>query len=718
YLSSTCYLTLSRFQSPESNSEFNINIQRDQNGHFIKIMITVDKVDTEIENGTISVDGQSISLPYDQKTIHIHKYGIFTRLQSRRGFLSVFWETQGSITDKTCRMIVSEFFINFCIPAPQAEAYENQCAVDSCNLLSFFFFLAATPSCPGDMIFTETGPALPPTCSNPSPSDITETISCQCPDGTIVNDLEEQAQCVPIEQCPCEYNGVVYQSGESRESLCESCLCRSGKWECVQENCTSRCKIESGSFFTTFDGRSYTVNGICTYVIATVSMKNKCYHNMHVRLLNYMLHSDVAIFWQSSQYIYVQTSFAMKLQVQIAPVMQLYVTLPVEAKGLIKGLCGNYNDIVTDEFMASSGILEPTADSFAMSWATQSEQCQNIFPECTRSDYGKFFFLLFRMYIKHILIQVIINSSIHFNKFSFFFPVPQCPSNQVFIYNMVSCNHTCQSLSEYDISCDVKGHPVDGCGCLNGQYMNDEGTCVSNIECPCYYKGKSLNPGMTQINGYECFQFYRTCSSNVSFTCVSGCYCQDGFYKDNAGNCVPLDQCPCMFGGQVYNSGDSVQVDCNTCICMNASWSCTHNDCPGKCQVYGDGHYQTFDMKWYSFDGNCEYTFVEDYCGNLNGTFRITVESVPCCEEALTCSRAVKITFKNTELVLRDLNLTEKTAGQNTISEGIINYSVDTVGLYLIHPYLCMDDFVFFKILLRYNYNIIDILGDTASIYA
>uniref|UniRef100_A0A8C4RE78 Uncharacterized protein n=1 Tax=Erpetoichthys calabaricus TaxID=27687 RepID=A0A8C4RE78_ERPCA len=100
YLSSTCYLTLSRFQSPESNSEFNINIQRDQNGHFIKIMITVDKVDTEIENGTISVDGQSISLPYDQKTIHIHKYGIFTRLQSRRGFLSVFWETQGSITDK------------------------------------------------------------------------------------------------------------------------------------------------------------------------------------------------------------------------------------------------------------------------------------------------------------------------------------------------------------------------------------------------------------------------------------------------------------------------------------------------------------------------------------------------------------------------------------------------------------------------------------------
>uniref|UniRef100_A0A8C4X341 Uncharacterized protein n=1 Tax=Erpetoichthys calabaricus TaxID=27687 RepID=A0A8C4X341_ERPCA len=183
YLSSTCYLTLSRFQSPESNSEFNINIQRDQNGHFIKIMITVDKVDTEIENGTISVDGQSISLPYDQKTIHIHKYGIFTRLQSRRGFLSVFWETQGSITDKVWVSLSKMRKGKIGKPVLIGKRRTTSRCVFGFNLvLSFFFFLAATPSCPGDMIFTETGPALPPTCSNPSPSDITETISCQCPD--------------------------------------------------------------------------------------------------------------------------------------------------------------------------------------------------------------------------------------------------------------------------------------------------------------------------------------------------------------------------------------------------------------------------------------------------------------------------------------------------------------------------------------------------------
>lgn len=31
----------------------------------------------------------------------------------------------------------------------------------------------------------------------------------------------------------------------------------------------------------------------------------------------------------------------------------------------------------------------------------------------------------------------------------------------------------------------------------------------------------------------------------------------------------------------------------------------------GKCQVYGNGHYQTFDSKWFRFDGHCQYTLVE-----------------------------------------------------------------------------------------------------------
>lgn len=45
--------------------------------------------------------------------------------------------------------------------------------------------------------------------------------------------------------------------------------------------------------------------------------------------------------------------------------------------------------------------------------------------------------------------------------------------------------------------------------------------------------------------------------------------------------------------------------------CRQGQWRCTKEPCPGKCQVYGNGHYQTFDYKWYRFDGHCQYTLVE-----------------------------------------------------------------------------------------------------------
>ncbi|XP_039618080.1 mucin-19-like [Polypterus senegalus] len=876
YLNSTCELVLSRFNFPDSSAEFDINIQRDRNGYFTLVQITVDKLDTVIKNGVISVDGQSISLPYDQKTIHIYNYGIYKILESRRHFLKVYWETQGSTivkvwvqlrsdyrgktaglcgnyqtddsnlgalfqqskvpstnecqtlpepancqkTKMTCQDIISKHFMSYCL-RDNFQSYVDQCGVDSCSCANqaqcqcaFYEEIARQcppgnlrdllnarsvnwrkeancmqPSCSGNMIYAEVGLAIPTTCSNPLPSDLTETQTCQCPDGTILDNLGRKGNCVKQGQCPCEYNGGVYQSGKGRVSFCESCTCNGGQWNCQQKKCTSRCKIESGSFITTFDGKSYTVNGNCKFIIAMGQLPNwtltadlsdcnkgRCITEVKL-LYNTTVYSispqnvlagsnvvtynygtdDVVIFWQSSQYVQVLTGFGMNLQVQVDPVMQLYVTLPEDAKGSTKGLCGTFNGIVTDEFMASNGIVELTADSFAKSWATLPGQCELVPPKpCIRSDNEKYAnencaalkdpngvfaqchaFVEYDSYLKQCitttcpcdnaeecLCVALDNYAKACAAKGLILPkwrkdqcVPSCPPNQIFSYNMVSCNRTCKSLSGNDVACDMEGIAVDGCGCLEGLYMNDNGNCVSKLECPCYYEGKNVNPGKAIINGQECdcenglltcpppiecgenqvyincweqhyFTSDRTCSSLslpiLNTICVSGCYCLEGFYKDSTGTCVPLDQCPCIFGSEVYNPGDSVQIECNTCTCSQGTWACTEYECPGKCQVYGDGHFQTFDMKWYSFDGNCEYTLVEDYCGKSKGSFRITTESVPCCEEALTCSRAVKISFQNKELELRDLKLTEKTTDLDQSTETDIYYAVHTVGLYLI----------------------------------
>ncbi|KAG2459843.1 MUC19 protein, partial [Polypterus senegalus] len=520
YLQSTCTFVLSRSDSAASNAEFDIIIKRDMSGAFTKIQVTIDKTETVIENGNIFVDGESVSLPYDHKSIHVNNFGIYKRIESRRGFLSVFWDTSDNkvhtvwvqlrkdyrgktvglcgkygVDDSDLQQLTEDNKIST-YESCETETSESNCEETTMmcqNDISYYFF-----SClPNDLIWPYMELCGKDTCNCANPA------KCAC---AIYEEI--------VRQCPSD--GIAELSPTWRDS----------------QHCDS-----------------------------------------------------VVIFWQLSTYVQVQTSFGLKLQVQMAPNMQLYITLPVEAKGSTKGLCGNYNDKITDEFISSTGILEHSADNFAESWATGS--CEVIPPPiCIRSEY-----------------------------------VEECPATQHFLHNAFACNRTCRSLAGNDYACDVEDVPVDGCGCLEGQYMNQNGLCISKEECPCYYEQGMVHPGSTEIEGQNC-----TCSKGM--------------------------------------------------------WECTQKDCPGKCQVYGDGHYQTFDLKWYSYDGNCEYSLVEDYCGKDTGNFRITVESVPCCEEALTCSRAVTIELQDTEIELSDSKLTEKRIG--SCRDNMIEYSAHTVGLYII----------------------------------
>lgn len=110
-------------------------------------------------------------------------------------------------------------------------------------------------------------------------------------------------------------------------------------------------------------------------------------------------------------------------------------------------------------------------------------------------------------------------------------------------------------------------------------------------------------------------------------------------------------------------------------VCKNRKWECTKDQCLGTCVVYGDGHYNTFDDKRFSFNGNCEYTLVQvliisnskwgvilimstkiihfliifsiqDHCGKsgtANGTFRVITENIPCGNTGTTCSKSIKV---------------------------------------------------------------------------
>lgn len=115
------------------------------------------------------------------------------------------------------------------------------------------------------------------------------------------------------------------------------------------------------------------------------------------------------VFWESSMYVQVRTPFGLKLQVQVSPQIQLYLTPPANHVGPISGLppqskpgldlscsdcqislaglCGNSNNDTRDDFTTSSGIIENSAQAFALSW-TLDTCTVNIPNTCINTDYG------------------------------------------------------------------------------------------------------------------------------------------------------------------------------------------------------------------------------------------------------------------------------------------------------------------------------------------
>ncbi|XP_061438749.1 mucin-19 [Rhineura floridana] len=306
-----------------------------------------------------------------------------------------------------------------------------------------------------------------------------------------------------------------------------------------------------------------------------------------------------------------------------------------------------------------------------------------------------------------------------------------CEEGKVFQYSVKACNTSCRSFSERDLSCDVIDIPVDGCVCPEGRYLNSKGMCVEREMCDCYINNEVVVTGQNiHLDNYMCAcrkgqvlchnpsdfkpvtctggaefitcsdpkakrRVDKTCSAlnmphfSMDLPCRRGCYCPLGRVRNSDGECILPSHCPCSYSGRKYNQGSSIQVDCNTCTCTQGSWTCTENKCQSSCHIYGDGQVQTFDGKWYSYDGLCQYVLAEDYCGKEDGLFRILTESVPCCDNGVTCSRKITVILENGTLVLEDGKyMFIKDAGSTQCETDKQQYTVHTVGLYLIIKYI------------------------------
>uniref|UniRef100_A0A669F067 VWFD domain-containing protein n=1 Tax=Oreochromis niloticus TaxID=8128 RepID=A0A669F067_ORENI len=455
YVRSNCPFTLTRFT--HNRVEYDITIQRGDNGLLVQVEITMNKVRTVLQNGSILVEKKSVSLPYDHTYQHIFQYGIYTRLRSSLLPLSVTWRSvpggidslwvelqqelstgMTGLCGKDNATSVCRKFFSYTLECLQVKTphYIQLCEANFYSYekskyvgCAFFKEIAlhcgnnsyvwqkwraitkcAEPTCPGDLVYKEEGDAFIPSCSNPNPSFSGQAITstCVCPKGKVLDDHAEDLHCVSVPSCPCVFSGRTYLTGDIRKTKCQACICDGGRWHCSENSCPGGCHIE-GQFVTTFDGKKYVVPGKCTYVASqglnwTINVEFSGKHASIKRSASLIIYTEwfryintksltnfshfldrALVFWQSSMYVEVHTSFGMKIQVQVSPEIQLYITPPGNHTGMISGLCGNNNNDTTDDFTSSSGIIENSPEPFALSWSV-GPCTPNIPPTCINTD--------------------------------------------------------------------------------------------------------------------------------------------------------------------------------------------------------------------------------------------------------------------------------------------------------------------------------------------
>ncbi|XP_027128683.1 mucin-2 [Larimichthys crocea] len=440
--------------------------------------------------------------------------------------------------------------------------------------------------CPYNMAYEESGSPCMETCTDQDTNLLCEDHrmdGCFCPPGTVFDDLSMRG-CIDKSQCQCKHDKI-YNSTEVYRQETEECICLEGRWVCKSLKAPATCALEEGSHVTTFDGKTYTFHGDCYYTLAKVESKDAsspkftilaqlapcrdqefdtCLKTLKIVLNNdrnnvLMFTSDgtvkqnmqtvtlpyqsgdINIFHASSFHIMLQTSFGLQIQIQHVPLMQVYVRMDQSYKAKTRGLCGNYNMVLSDDMKTPQGIVEGTAATFCNSWkanglcqdreerlndpcalSVENEryakhwcalllspsstfaQCHSavdpemyhkrcMYASCTCEKSDACLCAIFSSYARACASKRVILTGWRDNVCDKH--AKTCPKSQIFSYEHQRCQMTCKSLGSNQQSCSSDFLPVDGCSCPEGFYLNEKDICVPMAKCPCYHNEVYIKPG-------------------------------------------------------------------------------------------------------------------------------------------------------------------------------------------------------------------------------
>ncbi|XP_036621226.1 mucin-6 [Trichosurus vulpecula] len=390
---------------------------------------------------------------------------------------------------------------------------------------------------------------------------------CACAEGLYEN---LNGDCVPPDDCPCEFGGLSYNRGAQIQSECETCTCMRGKWQCLKKDkCSSTCTLYGEGHLTTFDGQRFVFDGNCEYVLTTDGCSTNNSHPTFKivtenvicgksgvtcsRAIKLFL-GDLSLLLSDASYTITGTNPQVQIQVKknalhlmfdvIIPSkfnltliwnkhMSVFIKVFRDSQDPLCGLCGNYNGNMKDDFEARSKYVASSELEFVNSWK-ENPLCGDIsfvVEPCLQNPYRK-------AWAEKKC--AIINS----NTFS------ACHSKVYRIPYYDACVRDacgCDSGGDCECMCDAVAAYAKAC--------LDVGVCVdwrAPDFCPLYCDFFNTHKLIDGDGSYQytreanCTWHYQPClcpfqSQSNKYINIEGCYncTQDQYFDHEEGRCVP-----------------------------------------------------------------------------------------------------------------------------------------------------------------------------------
>uniref|UniRef100_A0A3B4DJ23 VWFD domain-containing protein n=1 Tax=Pygocentrus nattereri TaxID=42514 RepID=A0A3B4DJ23_PYGNA len=332
------------------------------------------------------------------------------------------------------------------------------------------------------------------------------------------------------------------------------------------------CSTWGNFHFSTFDGQFFQLPYTCNYILTTLCDSTKTDFNIQMRrqyinnlptIRSFTIKIDGVVVNECCTLVigYGAIHFCIVCKLyesSVCCITPAQVEIPTKYRNQTCGLCGDFNGVKDNEFIENG--------DFDFFHPSQNYLCEQLLSDPAFSNCHRL-----------LSIEAFVEACVR--------DVCQCNSSQALCL--------CDTISEFSRQCAHAG----------GKPQNWRTNYLCGKECPFNLEHKEC--------GSPCKD---TCSNQEGSLvcnehCSDGCFCPAGtvFNDIEENGCIPVNKCPCIHNGRIYQPGESYNRTCQKCVCSEGRWSCVNLDCPGTCSIQGGSHITTYDGKAYNFHGNCYY---------------------------------------------------------------------------------------------------------------